>query len=248
MNVEYQNKYSLKDIANGIPAIKKYENVHEKHGKYYKTIDGKLKEICFEEDIKNVILDWYNTISNPAALSGRDKLFAAIREKYVGISRRDIASVLANMENSQVHQVARVVTISRPITLKAPLIRWSCDLTFVQNADDEPIFTLLTCIDNFSKYAWAEIVHSGTKKFTGPTVIAAMKKYWIKKSPICRQLYKAIMVLNLRRPLVNLCQNMASGKYFPKLIRQDKMPSLRSQSHFENIDWQIFDNDGCNYK
>jgi len=47
---------------------------------------------------------------------GRDKLFDHIKQRYIGVSRTDIASFLRNFETQQVHAQIPQVTIHRPQT------------------------------------------------------------------------------------------------------------------------------------
>ena len=68
------------------------------------------------------------------------------------------------------HQSSR----SRPMTPSKPLAHWCADITFMTNAEDQHLFSLLTCVDVFSKFAWAQIIQSGTAKYTSKTVADAM--------------------------------------------------------------------------
>lgn len=171
-----QHKYYHAEVAKGIPATAKYANVRRLRGsdRYVKTIAGVGYEIIFHEDIRDWILDYYNDINNPGALRGRDVIYNAIKSKYVGISRRDIEHTLGNIETQQVHSIAPVVKISRPMTPAKPLARWCADITYVTNAQDQRLFSLLTCVDVFSKYAWARIINAGPAKYTAKTVADAM--------------------------------------------------------------------------
>jgi transposase InsO family protein len=155
-------KYSRAEVNAGIPTSAKYANVIKKGNKYYKKINNTYMQIVFAEDITEFMRLYYDDPKNTGAYLGRDKIFAAIKTKYIGISRRDIARFLSNFETSQLHTVAPVVKVSRPMTPKNPLVRWACDLTFITNAEDVELFILFTCIDTFSKYAWARIVPDKT--------------------------------------------------------------------------------------
>ncbi len=117
-------------------------------------------------------------------LRGRDAMFAKISKDYTGISRRRIAEFLKNQETAQIHKEVKHIPITRPAVLRKEG-QFAVDLTFLKKNDpasgsatvlttrtrskDDQI--LFTCIDQFSKYAWARIVPNKT----GKTIAAAMQ-------------------------------------------------------------------------
>lgn len=126
-------------------------------------------------------------------LRGRDAMFAKISKDYTGISRRRIAEFLKNQETAQIHKEVKHIPITRPAVLRKEG-QFAVDLTFLKKNDPasgsatvltaserESVGTtrtrskddqiLFTCIDQFSKYAWARIVPNKT----GKTIAAAMQ-------------------------------------------------------------------------
>lgn len=160
----YNPKFYRHEVSGGIPATSKYSGVRKVGEKYVKTIDSREYGIVFAEDVADFLADYWDKAENPGAYSGRDKLYDAIKAKFVGISRPMVADFLANLETSQVHQMAKVVPVHRPFTPARPLQTWSCDLVFIKNAEDVPLFTLFTCIDDFSKFGWATVVPDKSAK------------------------------------------------------------------------------------
>lgn len=141
-------KFYRAEIADGIPQTKKYLGVVVSDGKYMRD----SRQLVFDDEIRGRILDMYD---DPATgYIGRDKLYRKIIERYEGISRRDVAAVLAAMETQQVHATPPQTKINRPIVPKRPYERLAADLVFITNGDNEPLFTLLTCVDVFTKFAW----------------------------------------------------------------------------------------------
>lgn len=172
-----QYKYTRKELedwsAHG-STWKKFANVTKRNNKYYLG----ERQIIPVEDHKDFLMSWWD--SRLTGYAGRDGTYSRIAESYAGISRRDVADFLARLETSQVHQQPKSnVKVSRPIVLKRPMVSWSCDLTWLKRVsvdstesiekDSQVVFT---CLDQFSKYAWARILPNKTAK----TVIAAMRK------------------------------------------------------------------------
>lgn len=156
MNKNYYPKYSRSDFelvkAGTAPKTKKYDGVTYHDGQLW---SGRLP-IVLVEDHQEFVRKLYDDPEH--GFAGRDKLYNYVKTKYVGISRRDILTCLKNLETNQVHSAPPKVMVSRPFTPKRPLERWTCDTMFVKDADDEEKFIILTCIDTFSKYAWARFI------------------------------------------------------------------------------------------
>jgi len=167
-NIPYEENHNVykfyrKEVEHGIPKnLSKYRNVQKVGDEFIKSINGKDYIIIFQDDATSWLQDYWDKADNPGAYQGRDKLFNAIKSKHVGLSRRDIAKFLGNNETSQIHQTAKVVKVNRPFSPKAPCKVWAVDLVFITNANDEPIFTLFNCIDEFSKFAFARVVADKT--------------------------------------------------------------------------------------
>lgn len=136
---------------------------------YY--LDG--KQIIPAEEVLDFLISYYD---NPATgMRGRDALYKRISADYAGISRRQVAAFLANQETSQVHKEVRLQPITRPAVLTKEG-QWAVDLTWLKRNDPAELDLkdsqiLFTCIDQFSKYAWARILPNKT----AATVAKAMQ-------------------------------------------------------------------------
>jgi IS30 family transposase len=134
-----------------------------------------------QEDVKQFLIDYYN--DPETGYQSHDRLFAWIYQDYYGVSRRDIATFLQNLETAQIHQQPKHVKVSQPLVLRAPRSAYACDLTWLKEVDPESMTNVekdsqivFTCMDMFSKYAWAEILPNKTAK----TVAAALKRIFTK--------------------------------------------------------------------
>eukprot|EP01127_Copromyxa_protea_P007274 TRINITY_DN171_c0_g1_i11.p1 TRINITY_DN171_c0_g1~~TRINITY_DN171_c0_g1_i11.p1 ORF type:complete len:157 (-),score=13.86 TRINITY_DN171_c0_g1_i11:726-1196(-) len=142
-------KYTRKELRDyKTSKAKKFKGVTKRGEKYYQGV----REIIPAEDMKEFLVEYYD---NPeTGYCGRDRLYAKIAEKYAGISRRDVASFLQNLETAQVHQQPKNVKISRPVVTRKPMAAWACDLTWLSKTsiesnvsvekDSQIVFTCLT--------------------------------------------------------------------------------------------------------
>lgn len=132
------------------------------------------KRVIPAEDVQGFLTKTYD---DPATgMRGRDALYNKIAATNVGISRRQVAQFLADQETAQVHQQVKKQPVSRPAVLTKEG-QWAVDLTWLkrsdpaENGDLKDSQILFTCIDMFSKYAWARILPDKQ----GTTVAKAMK-------------------------------------------------------------------------
>jgi transposase InsO family protein len=88
---------------------------------------------------------------------GRDKLYARVKEKYYGISKRRVEKFVANRKEAQIHHSVRKQAVKQPIVSKEPGERWQADLIDMTRyrAQNRGHRWVLTVIDTFSKFAWA---------------------------------------------------------------------------------------------
>lgn len=89
---------------------------------------------------------------------GIEASYRYLARKYVGITRRDVRGAFANMEVHQLHKHVPRAPAALSLVAYQPFTRWEADLTFM-NPEDAPqndgIHVILTCIDVFTKKAWA---------------------------------------------------------------------------------------------
>jgi len=102
---------------------------------------------------------------------GRDKLFSLVKDLDLDISRRQISDWLGKQEVNQLYAPTRRAKIIQPTVLKRPYAQIGIDLADMQNDAFEYKY-ILTAIDLFSKYAWAEALKNKEAK----TVAKAMEK------------------------------------------------------------------------
>src|SRR5947209_2928940 len=99
---EYANIYRFHraEVSDGIPDLKKYENVMKVGDRYIKTINSRDFEIIFEEDAMRFLRDYFD---NPATgYKGRDRLYDTIKQEFIGVSKRAVENFLKNLETQQV--------------------------------------------------------------------------------------------------------------------------------------------------
>ena len=152
---------------------KKFANIEKRNGKFY--IEN--KQIIFQEEAQKFIHEFYD--SPDTGLLGRDRLFEKIYRENLGVSRRMIEEYLRNSQTAQIHTQIKNVVLSRPLVFRKPLAAFACDLTWLKTVDKDTVQTIekdsqcvLTCIDVFSKYAFAVIIPNKTAK----TVSTAFEK------------------------------------------------------------------------
>jgi hypothetical protein len=171
MSSQYKYTHEELEKARGSKA-KKYINLTKKGDEFFISD----KKIIPVEDHSEFLKGFYD---NPeTSFQGCNRIFAKIAQDYVGISRRDIAKFLSNLETHQIHQKAVDVKISCPVVLRKEGT-WAIDLTWLKEVDVESLTTVekesqvvLTIVDCFSKYAWVRILPNKCAK----TVSDAFRK------------------------------------------------------------------------
>ena len=111
-------------------------------------------EIVPESRISAILNKMY---ADPMTIGGRDKIYERIKEKYVGISRRNIMEYLKNQETWQLRKNVPKNHVTRPIISKGVGSHLEMDLIDMQkyahyNSGNNWI---LVIVDIFSKKAWA---------------------------------------------------------------------------------------------
>ena len=132
-------------------------------------VDG--HEVVNYDERNTIIKAMY---ADPTTHGGRDKLYEHIKERYIGISRRDVMAFLEASETHQTHMPLKGRETTRRIVPSAPDRFAEIDLIDMQTLKgwNGKQSYILTYVDVFSKWAAAEPIPN--KK--GPTVQAALKK------------------------------------------------------------------------
>ncbi len=98
---------------------------------------GALQVIPVQE-IEQTLAKLYKEIGD----IGRDRFYALIRSKYVGISRPQVQAFLNNQELHQLVQQVKKKRVNKAIVTSRPMERWQADLVDVSN---HKIATLHSC-------------------------------------------------------------------------------------------------------
>lgn len=103
---------------------------------------------------------------------GRDRIYAIIQERDIDISRRQVMEWLKKQEVHQLTSQTRRSNVIQPTILTEPLKQLGIDLIDMQNLEHKTHKYVLTCIDLFSKKAYAVPL----KNKEGKTVAVGMEK------------------------------------------------------------------------
>ena len=108
---------------------------------------------------KEKLSDLYYKDSN---YFGRDKLYTLAQSKDINVSRRQVMTWLKDQEIYQRYKKADKAKTIKPTILKEPFKQLGIDLIDMQGKEYKQNRYILTCIDLFSKYAWAEPIKTKT--------------------------------------------------------------------------------------
>lgn len=164
-----------KFIANGARSRKKkFRNV---------TVYDKSKQICRlgdkiivpKEDIHDLVATVYK--DPKSGFISAAKLYLKLRDRFAGISRRDVNAVVNKSETKQLHQEAdQESKVVKPIVLSRPFAHFqvdTVDLTSLKNYNYQFRY-LFTCIDLFSKFAFVKPIRKNTAKATARALSEAI--------------------------------------------------------------------------
>lgn len=190
----------------------KFRGIQVESGRFYR--DG--REIIAMEDVGALLKSIY---SDPeVGFRSLDKFWEYIKEKYEGISKRDVRDFLANNETSQIQKPQKENKVNRPIVTSAPNKLWQIDLADVSKyaALNNNVNFLLVVVDAFSKYAWVVTL----KNKTDTSVADAMEEIFKENgAPSSIQHDNGAEFVN--RKLNSLCEKydvhqIVSAPYHPR--------------------------------
>jgi len=159
-------KITEEDIEHAIAYLagdeKEPNKLNAKDAEYNQTLDKLFiddREVVARNQIADIIRKYSR---NPRFMGGRDRMYNHIKERYFGISRRDIAKFLEHDAVNQKHQPLKKKVTSRPIIVKDKAKHAQIDLIDMQdyaqpNNGDRYI---LTYVDLFSKWVAARRLKS----------------------------------------------------------------------------------------
>jgi hypothetical protein len=111
------------------------------------------RQVISITEIEKTLAQQYKAIGD----IGRDRFYALIKSKYVGISRSQIQAFLNNQELHQITQQVKKQRVNKAIVTSRPMERWQADLVDVskyKSPQNSNITFSLTVIDCFSKFPW----------------------------------------------------------------------------------------------
>ncbi|MGI9555418.1 MAG: DDE-type integrase/transposase/recombinase [Cyanophyceae cyanobacterium] len=100
----------------------------------------------------------YYSLDQPAALSGVNRLYKAAKDVHPSLTKRKVERWLEQQDVYTLHKPARRKLRAEPrVYVKHIDDQWCIDLCDMQNVstENDGVKYILTCIDAFSKYAWA---------------------------------------------------------------------------------------------
>ena len=123
---------------------------------------------------KELLNSLFYDVTQPSAYTGKENVFRAARRVLASITRQDVDDWFEEQLTYTLHKPMRLRFARNKTIVKAIDDQWQADLCDMQthaSVNDGHTF-ILTCIDCFSKYAWAEPL----QRKTGDDIIAAMER------------------------------------------------------------------------
>ena len=152
---ELNTKYKSNEYKELTPFKKKFiKSLIKKDDKYYYNNNGRSWEIIPSHLINETIDKIY---TDPlTGYKSRDALYNTIKEKYMGILKKDIIDYLSRNKTHQIHRIPKK-SISKPILTNKPFERVQFDIIDLSRLShsNEGYKYLLTVMDHYSKMAFA---------------------------------------------------------------------------------------------
>ena len=114
-------------------------------------------ELVSEEDQTQKLKEIYDDPNIGLGL-GITSFYKLVKDKYIGITRDDVEKFLKSRTNYQLTKEPHR-GINKPIIATYPNQRWAIDLVdmqYYEKQTNDGYKFIITCIDYFSKYVWAE--------------------------------------------------------------------------------------------
>ena len=126
------------------------------------------------EKVKKLLHSLFYDITKPSAFTGKENVFRAARRALSSIKRTDVDRWFEEQLSHTLHKPTRVRFTRNKTIVKSIDDQWQADLCDMQSKsrDNDGNNFILTCIDCFSKYAWAETL----KQKTADEIIKAMER------------------------------------------------------------------------
>ncbi len=129
--------------------------------------EGKIPLHYHQSKMSELMKNVYYNPSDPGSLGGKERLKKGVLQEYgVALKDKDVTDWLAAQDAYTLHRTApvkykrnRVVVYGKDVQFQADLVDMSA-----HSKENDNIKFLLTCIDVFSKYAWARPLKNKTEK------------------------------------------------------------------------------------
>jgi len=163
----YNNLFYSQDEFNRIyRMVENNEHRNDNRLKYLRLVDGLLfckdrkKElrVVSKLEIDDFLEEIYSKIETYGL--GINKMTQVIQSLFLGITRKDIMSFLRGKPKFQLNQPLNKSGINSPVITKLFNFLWQADHMYMTQFPDNRYKYILTCIDHFSKHAWAVPVTS----------------------------------------------------------------------------------------
>ncbi len=144
----------------------RYENMHTEDSHLYVA----ERQVVPITQIDSVLSSLYKTLGD----LGRDRFYAFVAGKYIGISRPRVQQFLNNQELHQLVRQVKKQRVNTAIIASKPMERWQCDLVDMskyKSPQNGHVTFLLTIVDCFSKFAWV----APLRNKEGASVAAALE-------------------------------------------------------------------------
>ena len=124
--------------------------------------------------MNRLISSVYNNPKSSAYLAGANAVFDEVRKKNASVTVQDVQDYLATQETYNLHKPVRRRFTRNKVVARGLNTDFQLDLVDLQKIKryNKGHAYILTCIDVFSRYAWALPI----KDKRPPTVLAAFKK------------------------------------------------------------------------
>ena len=120
------------------------------------------KNLHLDGDVDKLLHDLYYNPKTPTAYTSLDKVYRAARKQDSSIKRRDVDQWFQGQLTATLHKPSRKTFTRNRVIVMSIDDQWQadlCDMSSIADVNDGYKF-ILTCIDCFSKYAWAIPVKS----------------------------------------------------------------------------------------
>lgn len=125
---------------------------------------AKANDVTPDEKTKKLLHSLFYDVTQPSAYTGKENVFRAAKRVLASITRADVDRWFEEQLTYTLHKPARVRFRRAKTIVKSIDDQWQADLCDMQSKvdDNDGKTFILTCIDCFSKYAWAESLQDKT--------------------------------------------------------------------------------------